>query len=303
MVLEVSNMRIGPSRRGSDVDMRAKGSRVNTGDPFPCVGESSRNRRSVRIQAGRGWESERSIRAEKRVTIVERRGLAFKGQVRRSKSASDWREPSNLNEAFSRSRRLEMPKRTRACPAGVLGGRKHQPPCPKAGCRESVRRETNKPNACRRQEKPGEMLLGHRSYPNAKAHGDQSMIEKRETGELARPAVPQGPRDRVKVALLEPQPPGMELHILRHGRYGRSRRDRAVRFSPPEISSRRTTANEAVQGDEPGTYVALGRSARRDTGSPKGREAQGDGAAVVVRGRESRPHGEGPQVRDGHRGR
>jgi hypothetical protein len=38
---------------------------------------------------------------------------------------------------------------------------------------------------------------------------------------------------------------------------------------------------------------------RPNTGSPKGREAQGDGAAVVVRGRESRPHGEGPQVLDG----
>jgi hypothetical protein len=31
-------------------------------------------------------------------------------------------------------------------------------------------------------------------------------------------------------------------------------------------------------------------------GSPTGREAHGDGAAVVVRGRESRPHGEGRQV-------
>ena len=127
-----------------------------------------------------------------------------------------------------------MPKRTRARPAGVLGGRPHQLPCPEAGCRESVRRETNKPNACRRQEKPGEMLLGHRSYPNAKAHGDQSMIEKQETGELARPVVSQGSRGRVKAALLEPQPPGMELHILRHGRYRRSRRDRTVQFCRPK---------------------------------------------------------------------
>ena len=31
-------------------------------------------------------------------------------------------------------------------------------------------------------------------------------------------------------------------------------------------------------------------------GSPKGREAHGDGAPIVVRGRESRPHGEGGQV-------
>jgi hypothetical protein len=30
-------------------------------------------------------------------------------------------------------------------------------------------------------------------------------------------------------------------------------------------------------------------------GSPKGRETYGDGAAIVVGGRESRPHGEGRQ--------
>lgn len=34
----------------------------------------------------------------------------------------------------------------------------------------------------------------------------------------------------------------------------------------------------------------------RNTGSPKGRESYGDGAPIVVRGRESRPHGEGGQV-------
>jgi hypothetical protein len=57
-------------------------------------------------------------------------------------------------------------------------------------------------------------------------------------------------------------------------------------------------ANEVVQGVERGTCVALGRSIRPNTGSPTGREAQGDGVAVVVRERESRPHGEGPQVSD-----
>src|SRR3954447_26809267 len=35
-----------------------------------------------------------------------------------------------------------------------------------------------------------------------------------------------------------------------------------------------------------------------DTGSPESREAYGDGVVIVVRGRESRPHGEGPQVSD-----
>ena len=37
---------------------------------------------------------------------------------------------------------------------------------------------------------------------------------------------------------------------------------------------------------------------RGTVGSPKGRESYGDGAFIVVRGRESRPHGEGRQVAD-----
>src|SRR3954471_17882752 len=142
------------------------------------------------------------------------------------------------------------------------------------------------------------MFLGHRSDRMAKALGDKSLIEKREAGEHARSVVPQGPRDRVKAGLLEPQTPGMEPHIHCHGMYGRCRWDRTVRVAPFELSPHRTTDNEAVQGVERGTYVTLGRSIRPNTGSPTSREAQGDGVAVVVCGRESRPHGEGSQVSD-----
>ena len=166
-------------------------------------------------------------------------------------------------------------------------------------CRETVRRESGGSNPCRRQGKLGEMLPGHRSYRMVKTSRDKSMVEKRGAGEHARPVVPQGPRDMVKAGLLEPQTPGMERHIHRHGMYGRCRRDRTVTVSPFELSSCRATASEAVQGVERGTCVALGRSIRPNTGSPTGCEAQGDGAAVVVRGRESRSHGEGPQVLDG----
>jgi hypothetical protein len=141
------------------------------------------------------------------------------------------------------------------------------------------------------------MLPGHRSDRMVKTLRDKSMVEKREAGEHARPVVPQGPRDRVKAGLLEPQTPGMEPHIHRHGMYGRCWRE--VPVAPFELSPRQTTASEVVQGVERGTYVTLGRSIRPNTGSPTGREAQGDGVAVVVRGRESRPHGEGPQVLDG----
>ena len=166
-------------------------------------------------------------------------------------------------------------------------------------CGATVRRESGGSNPCRRQGKLGEMLPGHRSDRMVKTLRDKSLVEKREAGEHARPVVLQGPRDKVKAGLLEPQTPEMERHIHRHGMYGRCRRDRTVTVSPFELSSRRATANEAVQGVERGTCVTLGRLIRPNTGSPKGREAQGDGVAVVVRGRESRPHGEGPQVLDG----
>jgi hypothetical protein len=156
--------------------------------------------------------------------------------------------------------------------------------------------KTTRLNPRPRREKSGETLLGHRPYPNAKADGDQSMAEKQGTGELAKPAALQGPRDMAKAGLPEPQIPAMESHIPRHGKYGRGRRNRAVVVSPPKRSFRRATANEAVEGNERGAYLTLRRSTSRDTGSPTGREAQGDGAAVVVRGRENRLHGEGPQV-------
>jgi len=127
-----------------------------------------------------------------------------------------------------------------------------------------VRCGSGESNPCRRQAKLGEKLPGHRSDRMVKTLGNKSLIEKREADEHARPR--QGPRDRVKAGLLEPQTPGMERHIHRHGMYGRCRRDRTVTVSPFELSSQRATANEVVQGVERGTYVTLGRSVRPNTG-------------------------------------
>src|SRR4051812_43105021 len=98
--------------------------------------------------------------------------------------------------------------------------------------------------------------------------------------------------------LPESQSPGMEAHIHRHGMYGRCPWNRTVSLSSSELFLQGTTVSEIVQGDEQDTYVALGRSTRTDTGSPESREAYGDGVVIVVRGQESRPHGEGPQVSD-----
>ena len=153
-------------------------------------------------------------------------------------------------------------------------------------------------NPCCRQEKLKEVLLGHQPYRMAKALWDYSMVEKHETSEHARLVVVQDPRDTVKAGLPESQSPGMEAHIHRHGMYGRCPWNRTVSLSSSELFLQGTTVSEIVQGDEQDTYVALGRSTRTDTGSPKSREAYGDGVVIVVRGRESRPHGEGPQVSD-----
>jgi len=119
-------------------------------------------------------------------------------------------------------------------------------------CGATVRRESGGSNTCRRQEKLGKMFLGHRSYRMAKALRDKSLIEKREAGEHARPVVPQGPRDRVKAGLLEPQTPGMESHIHRHGMYGRCWWDRTVRVAPFELSPVRRRPTRSFKGSNEG---------------------------------------------------
>jgi hypothetical protein len=142
-----------------------------------------------------------------------------------------------------------------------------------------------------------EMTLGPAAYPMVKVKGDSSMPSKRERSEDAYGPVPQGPCDMVRTGLFEPQPPAMQAYIPRHSVSCRGHRDRATKSSSPEPSTRWAMGRRPIQGSGRGTYVAL------DTSSTKGmwdrpprREAQGDGAAIVLRGRESRPHGEGRQV-------
>ena len=156
-------------------------------------------------------------------------------------------------------------------------------PCKSRGCAV----QNGELNPCLRQEKLKEVLLNHQPYRMAKALWDHSMVEKHETGEHARLVVVQDPRDTVKAGLPESQSPGMEAHIHRHGMYGRCPWNRTVSLSSSELFLQGTTVSEIVQGDEQDTYVALGRSTRTDTGSPKSREAYGDGVVIVVRGRES----------------
>ena len=65
--------------------------------------------------------------------------------------------------------------------------------------------------------------------------------------------------------------------------------------------------NDPIQGGGRGTYVALETSSTMGRWDrPPRREAQGDGAAVVLGGRESRPRGKGgrcPETRTGRSAR
>ena len=142
-----------------------------------------------------------------------------------------------------------------------------------------------------------EMTLGPAAYPMMKVKGDSSMPSKRERSEDAYGRVPPGPRDMVRTGLFKPQPPAMQAYIPRHSVLCRGHCDRTAKSSPSKPSTRWAMGRRPIQGSGRGTYVAL------DTSSIKGMwdrptrcEAQGDGAAIVLRGRESRPHGEGRQV-------
>src|SRR4051812_29167759 len=142
-----------------------------------------------------------------------------------------------------------------------------------------------------------DMTPGPTAYPAAKVKGDRSMPSKRERSEDADDPVPQGPHDTVRTGLFEPQPPTMQLYIPRHSVLRRGHHDRATRMSSLEPSTRWAMGPHPIQGGERGTYVALDTSSTTGMWDrPTRREAQGDGAAVVLRGRESRPHGEGRQV-------
>jgi len=142
-----------------------------------------------------------------------------------------------------------------------------------------------------------ELTSGSTANLMAKAKGNSSMPVKRERTEDVYGLVLQDPRDTVKAKLPEPQSPAMQAYILRLPRLKRSHHDRATKSSSPEASAWWAVRNDRTQGDGRGTYIVLETSDIEGIWDrPTRREAQGDGAAVVLSGRESRLHGEGRQV-------
>ena len=93
LALEASNIRTGPGRRGSGVDMCSKEKRVNMGSRFWVEERSQPEIREE--QAGLRWMAERSVVARKRVMIAERRDLSSRATLEVEKRIAIGLRPSN----------------------------------------------------------------------------------------------------------------------------------------------------------------------------------------------------------------
>jgi hypothetical protein len=76
------------------------------------------------------------------------------------------------------------------------------------------------------------------------------MSEKRGSSEDAEDAALQGPRDRAKARLPEPQSPAVQPHTPRHSVYRRCCPEHPVPLSRGVLSAWQAIASEAIQGDE-----------------------------------------------------
>lgn len=144
---------------------------------------------------------------------------------------------------------------------------------------------------------PWENTYEAAAYLDGKPEGNKSMPSKPEMQEGVYCIDRQASHDMVKATLLEPKLPGQMRTATDYSAY----RTRCCGHTSPsrpgtEVAGPQTVTNEVTQGNELGTYVVLERQLRANVGSPTGRESYGDGAAIVVRGWESQPHGEGRQV-------
>jgi hypothetical protein len=118
--------------RGRGEGRSVKDQGVNTGNPRRWAPSAQPAGREA--QAGLNRVAERPAVAWKRVTIVEQRGLSSRVRFEGARARGLARSLATSLKRFGRSRKPEMPKRTMARPAAVMGGRTHSPPCPKAGC-------------------------------------------------------------------------------------------------------------------------------------------------------------------------
>jgi hypothetical protein len=126
----------------------------------------------------------------------------------------------------------------------------------------------------------------------SKDQQDSSMPSKQEPSEGVYDAVLQGPRDRARAALPEPQTPARKEHLPRSQRLQRGHRHTTDHVSPSEPSDRWAMDNQSIQATEQVKGSNGAPTSRSDVyrfgnaGWPTGRESYGHGAPIVVGGRK-----------------
>ena len=147
--------------------------------------------------------------------------------------------------------------------------------------------------------------LGHRTYLATKVKGDNSMFGKAGCRETINRHARQDPDGTVKARPLEAKYPNCKCHNLDtmvdiQGSQTTGRDIHPVQGDSPRRSPqhapREMGCHRQPEGYEMATYTILNVTHTRNAGLPTGREPYGNGVPIVVRGRESRPHGEGGQV-------
>jgi hypothetical protein len=140
-----------------------------------------------------------------------------------------------------------------------------------------------------------ECLWASQLTQRRKLMGTTACWKRRDCPKACRVRVRQGLRDTANATLRELQDPAMQPHIPRNHAW-RGHRLTADYVVAAGTLGRWAEVNETSQGTERSAYVTLLQLAFENMRSPTGREPYGDGASIVVRGRESRPHGEARQV-------
>ena len=139
--------------------------------------------------------------------------------------------------------------------------------------------------------------LGHRTYLAAKTKGDKSMSGKAGCRETINRPARQDPDGKVKARLPEAKYPRCKAFDLDTMVHIQGSRIGEETLPLPEHAPREPGHNQWPKGYEMATYTILNVTQARNAGLPTGQEPYGNGVPIVVRRRESRPHGEGGQVR------
>src|SRR5205085_1349400 len=131
------------------------------------------------------------------------------------------------------------------------------------------------------------MTSGSTAYSRLKDQQDSSMPSKQEPSEDVYDVVLQGPRDRARAALPEPQTPAREEHLPRLQRLQRGHRYTADHVSPSEPSGRWAMGDQPIQRTAQVKGSNGAPTSRSDVhrfgnaGWPTGRESYGHGAPVI----------------------